>query len=64
MDLIIALLILALVVIVAFYVIDLLGLPGNINKIAKLIIGLVALVYILQAVLPLLHLGALHLGLK
>ena len=52
MDLLISLLVLALVVVIVFYVIDLLGLPGKIVQIAKLIIGLIVLIYILRLVLP------------
>ncbi len=55
--LLIWLLILVIVVIVLFYIIDLLGLPAPIPTIAKLIIGLVALLLILQAVLPALSTG-------
>jgi len=52
MELLISLLILVIVEVVVFYIIDLLGLPAPIGQIAKLIIGLVALIYILQATLP------------
>lgn len=53
-SLLISLLILAIVVVVVLYIIDLLGLPHPIPLIAKLVIGLVALICILQIVLPLL----------
>ena len=52
MEILIALLILAIVVVVAIYVIDLLPLPPPIPVIAKLIIGVVALIYLLRMVLP------------
>lgn len=61
MDLLISLLVLVLIVVVVFYIIDLLGLPSPIPMIAKLIIGLVVLIYILQTVLPVLH-GGIHLS--
>ena len=63
LELLIWLLILAVIVIVVFYVIDTLGLPPPIPVIVKLVIGLVALIVILQKVLPALgggHLSLLH----
>ena len=52
MELIISLLILIIVVWLVFYIIDMLGLPGPIPMVAKLIIGVVVLLYILQHFLP------------
>jgi hypothetical protein len=51
-EMLIYILILAIVVIVVFYVIDLLGLPAPIPMIAKLVIGLIVLLIILQKFLP------------
>ena len=48
MSLIIALLVILLVVVIAFYIIDMIPLPAPGNMIAKLIVGLVALVWLLQ----------------
>ena len=52
MDLLISLLIFAVVLIVVLYIIDLLPLPAPINMIAKLIVGLIGLIYVLRAFLP------------
>jgi len=57
MDLLISLLIFAVVIIVILYVIDLLPLPAPIPMIAKLIVGLLGLIYLLRAVLPVLGHG-------
>lgn len=48
LNLLIAILILAIIVIVAIWLIDIMGLPHPINMILKVIIGLLALVYLLQ----------------
>jgi hypothetical protein len=61
LELLVSVLILALVVVIIFYVIDLI-VPGNIAQIAKLIVGLIALIYLLAMVLPMLKGGALKLG--
>lgn len=61
LELLIWLLILAIVVVVVFYIIDLLGLPAPIPMIAKLVIGLIALIVILERVLP--SIGGAHLAL-
>ena len=53
-SLLIWLLALAIVVVVLFYIINLLELPHPIPTIAKLIIGLIALLLILQSAMPLL----------
>jgi len=50
-EILISLLIVAIIVIVVFYVIDLLGLPAPVPMIAKLIVGLVVLLW-LQSVVP------------
>lgn len=50
MDLLVALLIFAIIIIVILYIVDLLPLPPPINIIAKLIIGLVGLIYLLRMV--------------
>jgi hypothetical protein len=55
MSLLISLLIFAVVLIVVLYIIDLLPLPGNLNMIAKLIVGLVGLIYLLQTVGGFIH---------
>lgn len=52
MDLLIALLIFAIVIIVVLYIIDLLPLPAPIPMIAKLIVGLIGLIYLLRALAP------------
>ena len=52
MDMLISLLIFAVVIIVVLYIIDLLPLPAPIPLIAKLIVGLLGLIYLLRAVLP------------
>ena len=51
-EILISLLIVAIIVIVVFYVIDLLGLPAPVPMIAKLIVGLVVLLWLLQSVVP------------
>ena len=53
MGIVIYLLILLLVAVIANYVIDQCALPANINWVAKLIVGLIILICVLQAVLPL-----------
>lgn len=60
--LLIWLLILAIVVVVICYVIDLLSLPPPIPVLVKLVVGLIALWLILQQVLPMLGSGG-HLSL-
>ena len=48
MDLIISLLVLALVVVIAMYIVDQLSLPANIGWIVKLIIGVIVLIILLN----------------
>lgn len=55
------LLVLAIVVVVIIYVIDLLPLPAPIPLIAKLLVGVVALILLLSRALPLLGGGHLVL---
>lgn len=59
MEILITLLVLALVVVIAYYVIDLLALPAPIGHIVKIIIGLIVLIRILQLVGV--NLGPIHL---
>jgi len=47
-DLLVLILVLAVVVIVAVWLIDVMGLPHPINMVLKVIIALLALVYLLQ----------------
>jgi len=61
-ELLISLLILVIVIIVVFYIIDLLGLPAPIPMIAKLILGLVVLIFILRAFVPMFSSGNFKLG--
>jgi len=56
---IITLLLLLLVIWIVFYIIDMLGLPGPVPMIAKLIIGIVVLLYILN-----MFVGGIHLKLS
>lgn len=57
MSLLISLLVLALVVFVAFYVIGMMGIPDPMNLILRVIVGIIALVYLLNMVggIPGLH---------
>lgn len=49
MGLLITLLIIALVVFVAFWIVNEIGLPHPINLIVKVIVGVIALIYLLNA---------------
>ena len=62
LEFLISLLVLIIVVVVVYYIIDLLGLPHPIPTIAKLILGLCVLIYILYTVTPMLK-GGMKLGL-
>ena len=53
-SLLILVLVLAVVVMVAFWLIDLLGAPGPFPRIAKVIIALIAVIVLIRQALPLL----------
>lgn len=52
-SLLVWLLVLALVIVIVVYVIDLLPLPDKIKVIAKIVIGIIFLLVLLQAIIPL-----------
>ena len=58
-ELIIFLIVLAIVVVIACIVIDLLPLPAQILMLCKLLVGVIALILLLQRVLP--ALGHMHI---
>ena len=58
-ELIIFLIVLAIVVVIACIVIDLLPLPSQILMLCKLLVGIIALILLLQRVLP--ALGHMHI---
>jgi hypothetical protein len=47
-ELLITVLVVALIVFVAFWIVDQIGFPNPINMIAKAIVGVIGLVYLLQ----------------
>ena len=51
-SILVSMLLLALVVIIAIVIIDMLPLPPPIPMIAKLLVGVIALIYLLRMVLP------------